>query len=110
MCLKFSPHTSNFLWVIVRKMDGNVPCFNLFSEENQDWHLEDLDLIETQQLMFSNKPANSGNSRFADAVSTTEFAKRISDQIPKKIKMQQTGQSMYGCNGHSRGIVTICNF
>ena len=24
-------------------MDGNVPCFNLFSDENQDWHLEDLD-------------------------------------------------------------------
>jgi hypothetical protein len=34
-------------------MDGNVPCFNLFSEENQDWHLEDLDLIQTQQLIFS---------------------------------------------------------
>ena len=33
-------------------MDGNVPCFNLFSEENQDWHLEDLDLIQTQQLIL----------------------------------------------------------
>jgi hypothetical protein len=28
------------------------PCFNLFSEENQDWHLEDLDLIQTQQLIL----------------------------------------------------------
>ena len=56
-------------------MDGNVPCFNLFSEENQDWHLEDLDLIQTQQLIFSNKPENSSNNRFADAVSTTEFEK-----------------------------------
>jgi hypothetical protein len=35
-------------------MDGKVPCFNLFSEENQDWHLEDLDLIQTQQLIFCN--------------------------------------------------------
>ena len=61
-------------------MDGIVPCINLFSEENQDWHLGDLDLIETQQLIFSYKPANSGNNRFADAVSTTEFEKRISDQ------------------------------
>ena len=34
-------------------MDGNVPCCNHFSEENQDWHLEDLDLIQTQQLIFS---------------------------------------------------------
>jgi len=33
-------------------MDGNVPCFNLFSEVNQDWHLEDLDLIRTQQLSY----------------------------------------------------------
>jgi hypothetical protein len=65
-------------------MDGNVPCFNFFSEENKDWHLEDLDLIETQQLIFSNKPANSGSNRFADAVSTTEFEKRISDRIKKK--------------------------
>ena len=67
-------------------MDGNVPCFNVFSEENKDWHLEDLDLIQTRQLIFSNKPANSSNNRFADAVSTTEFEKRISDWIPKKIK------------------------
>jgi hypothetical protein len=29
-------------------MDGNVPCFDLFSEENQDWHLEDLDLIHSE--------------------------------------------------------------
>ena len=65
-------------------MDGNVPCLNLFSEENQDWHLEDLNLIQTQQLIFSNKPVNSSNNRFADAVSTTEFEKRISDRIPKK--------------------------
>jgi hypothetical protein len=49
-------------------MDGNVPCFNFFSEENQD-------LIQTQQLIFSNKPANSSNNRFAYAVSTTEFEK-----------------------------------
>ena len=76
-------------------MDGNVPCFNLFSEENQDWHLEDLDLIQTRQLIFSNKPAISSNNRFADAVSTTEFEKRISDRIPKKkLKMQTTGQLM----------------
>ena len=54
-----------------------------FSEENQDWHLEDLDLIQTQQLIFSNKPANSSNNGFADAVSTTEFEKRTSDRIPK---------------------------
>jgi hypothetical protein len=67
-------------------MDGNVPCLNLFSEENQDWHLEDLNLIQTQQLIFSNKPVNSSNNRFADAVSTTEFEKRISDRIPKKKK------------------------
>ena len=69
-------------------MDGNVPWFNLFSEENRDWHLEDLDLIQTQQLIFSNKPANSStdcqcNNRFADTVSTTEFEKRISDRIKK---------------------------
>ena len=57
-------------------MDGNVPCFNFFSE--------DLDLIQIQQLIFSNKPANSSNTRFADAVSITEFEKRISDLIPKK--------------------------
>ena len=78
-------------------MDGNVPCFNLLSEENQDWHLEDLDLIQTRQLIFCNKPRNStySNNRFADAVSTTEFEKRISDRIPK-LKMQQTGQLMYG--------------
>jgi hypothetical protein len=67
-------------------MDGNVPCLNLFSEENQDWHLEDLNLIQTQQLIFSNKPVNSSNNRFADAVSTTEFEKRISDRIPQKTK------------------------
>ena len=34
-------------------MDGNVPCCNNFSEENQDWHLEDLNLIQTQQLIFT---------------------------------------------------------
>ena len=34
-------------------MSGNVPCSNNFSEENQDWHLEDLDLIQTQQIIFS---------------------------------------------------------
>ena len=27
-------------------------------------------------------------------------------EFPKKLKMQQTGQSMHGCNGQSRGIVT----
>ena len=42
-----------------------------FSEENQDWHLEDLDLNQTQQLIVSTKPANSSNNIFADAVSTT---------------------------------------
>jgi hypothetical protein len=30
-------------------MDGNVPCFDLFPEENQDWHLEDLYLIPKQR-------------------------------------------------------------
>jgi hypothetical protein len=39
-------------------------------------------------------------------VSTTEFEKRIGDRIKKKLKMQPTGQLMYGCNGQSRGIVT----
>ena len=34
-------------------MSENVPCSNNFSEENQDWHLEDLDLIQTQQIIFS---------------------------------------------------------
>jgi hypothetical protein len=43
-------------------------AFTLFSEENQDWHLEDLDLIQTQQLIFSNKPANSSNNRFAGSL------------------------------------------
>ena len=46
--------------------------------------IEDLDLIQTQQLIFSNKFANSSNNRFADAVSTTEFEKRIGDRIKKK--------------------------
>jgi hypothetical protein len=84
-------------------MDGNVPWFNLFSEENQDWHLEDLDLIQTRQLIFSNKPAISSNNRFADDVSTTEFEKRISDRIPKKTPKNANN---WAINGQSRGIVT----
>ena len=93
-------------------MDGKVPRCNLFSEENLVWHLEDLDLTQTQQLIFSSKPANSSNNRFADAVSTTYFEENglVTEFPPKKQKMQQTGQIMYGCNGQSRGIVTFVIF
>jgi hypothetical protein len=49
-------------------MDGNVPCFNLFSEENQDWHLEDLDLIQTQQLIFSTQAGIKVSSSFVSFI------------------------------------------
>jgi len=73
-----------------------------------DQFLEDIDLIQTQQLIFSNKPANSSNNRFTDAVFTTEFEKRISDRIPQKNKNATNRQLMYGCNGQSRRILLFC--
>jgi hypothetical protein len=49
-------------------MDGNVPCFNIFSEENQDWHLEDLDLIQTRQLIFSTQAGIKVSSSFVSFI------------------------------------------
>jgi hypothetical protein len=61
---------------------------------------------------YKGKPFFFSNNRFADAVSTTYFEENglVTEFPPKKLKMQQTGQIMYGCNGQSRRIVTFCNF
>ncbi|XP_063442151.1 uncharacterized protein LOC134722460 [Mytilus trossulus] len=59
----------------------DLPDFQIISKHDTEWELEDLDLIQTQQLVFSDN-----NNRFSNPVSTTEFEKRISDRIPAKTK------------------------
>ncbi|CAG2205225.1 unnamed protein product [Mytilus edulis] len=64
----------------------NIPMkidkyFQIISKHDTEWELEDLDLIQTQQLVFSDN-----KNRFSNPVSTTEFEKRISDRIPAKTK------------------------
>jgi hypothetical protein len=68
-------------------MDGNVPCCNHFSEENQDWHLEDLDLIQTQQLIFSTQ-GGIGKFLFVSFVNVkiqiTEFRRDSPPPSPRR--------------------------
>ncbi|CAC5389441.1 unnamed protein product [Mytilus coruscus] len=59
----------------------DLPDFEIISKHDTEWELEDLDLIQTQKLVFSDN-----KKRFSNAVSTTEFERRIRDRIPAKTK------------------------
>jgi divalent metal cation (Fe/Co/Zn/Cd) transporter len=67
-----------------------------------------------KQKLKITKSYNS-SALFADAVSTTYFEENglVTEFPPKKLKMQQTGQIMYGCNpllDQSEAWIIYCYF